>query len=66
MFAGQSLICLSRKLASKVRVLEKTVKANLGGPGHEATSIRTDYLGGGRSCEGLASILTSSPLDIDC
>lgn len=32
-----------RKLSSKVRVLEKAVKANIGGPDHEVTSRRIHY-----------------------
>lgn len=60
MFSGQRRIYLSRKVASKVRVLEKkkkNCKTNLGGPGHEVTG----YLGDGKGREGLTSILTSSP-----
>ena len=61
MFSGQRRIYLSRKVASKVRVLEnktkQNCKTNLGGPGHEVT----DYLGDGKGREGLTSILTSSP-----
>ena len=53
-----------RKLASNVRVLEKTGKASLGGPGQEVTSYENGLCGS--SCCGAAEMNPTSICENAC